>query len=170
MPAEGCAICVQLSVFKPARLKLGALYTSPRYSARNERCLVNAYCTPTPYTNVGFVSKVAPAKVPPKLPVGSNTRRIGAYMEDKQDLSNRSNAELNLDVDPGTGSDTGCRGCSIKLQPRIGRESHHGIVLDPVQDELGDVPVQREASEPRLWRVRRKDFYLPLAQLPNQPV
>ena len=27
MPADGCAICVQLSVFKPARLKSGALYT-----------------------------------------------------------------------------------------------------------------------------------------------
>src|SRR5882724_6462089 len=26
MPADGCAICVQLSVFKPARLKSGALY------------------------------------------------------------------------------------------------------------------------------------------------
>src|SRR5437879_13482175 len=31
MPADGCAICVQLSVFKPARLKSGALYASPRY-------------------------------------------------------------------------------------------------------------------------------------------
>jgi hypothetical protein len=26
MPADGCAMCVQLSVFKVARLKLGALY------------------------------------------------------------------------------------------------------------------------------------------------
>src|SRR5579864_1979562 len=44
MPADGWAICVQLSVFKPARLKSGALYTKPRYSARNERCLETAYC------------------------------------------------------------------------------------------------------------------------------
>ncbi len=42
MPADGWAICVQLSVFKSARLKLGALYTNPRYSARNEKCLVKA--------------------------------------------------------------------------------------------------------------------------------
>src|ERR1700751_2698526 len=74
MPADGWAICVQLSVFKPTRLKLGALYTSPRYSACNERCLVKAYCAPTPYTNVLVASNVAPAKLPPALPVGSNTR------------------------------------------------------------------------------------------------
>lgn len=48
MPADGWAICVQLSVFKPARLKLGAFYTNPRYSARNDKCLVKAYCAPTP--------------------------------------------------------------------------------------------------------------------------
>jgi len=46
IPADGWAICVQLFVFKPARLKLGALYTNPRYSARNDRRLVNAYCAP----------------------------------------------------------------------------------------------------------------------------
>ena len=74
MPADGWATCVQLSVFTPEMLKLGALYTNPRYSARNEKCLVKAYCAPTPYTNAAFVSDVAPAKVPPKLPVGSNTR------------------------------------------------------------------------------------------------
>jgi hypothetical protein len=73
MPADGWAICVELSVLRPARLKLGVLYTNPRYSARNEKCLVNAYCAPTPYTNEPFVSNVAPAKVPPKLSVGSNT-------------------------------------------------------------------------------------------------
>jgi hypothetical protein len=57
-----------------------------------------------------------------------------------------------------------CRG------PWIGRESHHGTALDPVRDELGDVPVQRQASELRLWRIRRKDFHLPLAQIVDQPV
>jgi hypothetical protein len=42
MPADGWAICVQLSVFRPARLKLGALYTNPRYSAfRTMRVLEN---------------------------------------------------------------------------------------------------------------------------------
>jgi len=38
-------------------------------------------------------------------------------------------------------------------------------VLDPVQDELSDASGQREGSELRLWRVRRKDFHLPLAQI-----
>jgi len=52
-------MCVQLPVFKLARLKFGALYTNPRYSARNEKCLVNAYSAPAPYTNVALVSKVA---------------------------------------------------------------------------------------------------------------
>ena len=74
IPADGCAICVQLSVFKPPRLKLGALYNNPRYSARNEKCLVKAYCAPTPYTNAALVYSVAPTKLPPELPVGPNTR------------------------------------------------------------------------------------------------
>src|SRR5207245_8436404 len=61
------------------------------------------------------------------------------------------------------------RDCSIKLRLRCGRESHRGIVLDPAQSELNDVPVQREASELRLGRVRRKDFHLPAAQVLDQP-
>jgi hypothetical protein len=56
-----------------------------------------------------------------------------------------------------------------KLPPRIGRESHHGIVLDPVQHELDDAPLQREASEPRQGRIRRKDFHLPVAQVLGFP-
>jgi hypothetical protein len=63
-----------------------------------------------------------------------------------------------------TGSHTGSPGCSIKLRPRPGRESHCGIVLE-AQSELDDAPVQREASELRLGRVRRKDFHLPAAQV-----
>jgi len=56
-------------------------------------------------------------------------------------------------------------GFSIKLRSRPGRESHHGIVLDPAQSELADAPVQREAIELRLGRVGRKDFHLPAAQV-----
>src|SRR5437868_5736436 len=67
------------------------------------------------------------------------------------------------------GSHTGSPGCSIKLPPCPGRESHRGIVLDPAQSELADAPVQREASELRLGRVRRKDFHLPSAQVLDQP-
>ena len=63
------------------------------------------------------------------------------------------------------GSHTGRPGCLVKLPPRPGRESHRGIVLDPAQSELADAPVQREARELRLGRVRRKDFYLPAAQI-----
>src|SRR5690349_17330132 len=37
MPADGCAICVHASVLRLARLKLGDLYTKPRYSARSEK-------------------------------------------------------------------------------------------------------------------------------------
>ncbi len=57
----------------------------------------------------------------------------------------------------------------IKLRSRPGRESHHGIVLDPAQGDLADAPVQREASELRLGRVRRKNFNLPAAQVLDQP-
>ncbi len=52
-----------------------------------------------------------------------------------------------------------------RLGPRPGRESHHGIVLDPAQGELADAAVHREASQLRLGRVRRKDLYLPAAQV-----
>ena len=52
---------------------------------------------------------------------------------------------------------------TFKLRGRPGRESHHGIVIDPPQGELADVAVQRQASELRLGRVRRKDFHLPAA-------
>jgi hypothetical protein len=44
--------------------------------------------------------------------------------------------------------------CSIKLPPRPDRESNRGIVLDPAQGKLADVPVQREAIELRLGRIR----------------
>jgi hypothetical protein len=46
-----------------------------------------------------------------------------------------------------------------------------GQMLDPSHGELTDAPVQREAGKLRLGRVRRKDFYLPAAQVlgpPNQ--
>ena len=52
-------------------------------------------------------------------------------------------------------------GANFKLRPRPCRESHHGIVLDPLQSELADAPVQRKAGELRLGHVRRKDFHLP---------
>jgi hypothetical protein len=52
------------------------------------------------------------------------------------------------------GSRAGSPGCSIKLRPRPGRESHCGIVLDPAQSELSDAPVQGEASELRFDRIR----------------
>src|ERR1035437_3972873 len=58
---------------------------------------------------------------------------------------------------------------TFKLRRRPCRESHHGIVLDPDQGELADAPVQREASQLRLGRVRRKDFNLPAAQVLDQP-
>ena len=32
-------------------------------------------------------------------------------------------------------------GCSIKLPPCPGRESHRGVVIDPAQSELADAPV-----------------------------
>src|SRR5208282_1083338 len=54
---------------------------------------------------------------------------------------------------------------TFKLRGRLCRESYYGIVLDPAQGELADAPVQREASELRLGRVRRKDFHLPAAQV-----
>ena len=57
----------------------------------------------------------------------------------------------------------------LKLRPLPGRESHHGIVLDPAQGKLADAPVQREASELRLGRVRRKNFHLPAAQVFDEP-
>jgi hypothetical protein len=38
--ADGCAVCVQLSVFKALSPKSGFLYTKPLYSARNEKCRV----------------------------------------------------------------------------------------------------------------------------------
>src|ERR1019366_8742938 len=72
-------------------------------------------------------------------------------------------------ADCGASSPTWSPGCSIKLRPRSGRESHYGIVLDPAQGELADAPVQREASQLRLGRVRRKDLYLPAAQVLDQP-
>ena len=43
-------------------------------------------------------------------------------------------------------------------------------MLDPAQGELADASVQREVSEVRLGRVRRKDFYFPAAQVLDQPV
>src|SRR5208283_3904927 len=54
---------------------------------------------------------------------------------------------------------------TFKLRSRPCREGHHGIVLDPAQREFADAPVQREASELGLGRVRRKDFHLPAAQV-----
>ena len=42
-------------------------------------------------------------------------------------------------------------------------------MLDPAQGDLADAPVQRESSELRLGRVRRKDFNLPAAQVLDQP-
>ena len=54
---------------------------------------------------------------------------------------------------------------TFKLRCRPGRESNDGIVLDLLQSELADVSVQREASELRLDRVRRKDFHFPAAQV-----
>src|SRR5208282_5642599 len=58
---------------------------------------------------------------------------------------------------------------TFKLRGRLCRESYYGIVLDPAQGELADAPVQRETSELRLGRVRRKDFHLPAAQVLDQP-
>ena len=43
---------------------------------------------------------------------------------------------------------------NFKLRLRLGRESHRGVVLDPAQSELADAPVQREAIELRLGRIR----------------
>ena len=43
---------------------------------------------------------------------------------------------------------------NFKLRHRTGRESHHGIVVDLAQGELADAPVQREAIELRLARIR----------------
>ena len=43
---------------------------------------------------------------------------------------------------------------NFELRPRPGRESHHGIVIDPAQGKLADAPVQREAIELRLGRIR----------------
>jgi hypothetical protein len=54
---------------------------------------------------------------------------------------------------------------NFKLRSRPGRESHHGIVIDSAQGELADAPVQREGSQLRLGPVRRKDFYLPAAEV-----
>jgi hypothetical protein len=48
----------------------------------------------------------------------------------------------------------GRRRCQLILRPRPGGESHYRIVLDPAQGELGDAPVQREAIELRLSRIR----------------
>lgn len=48
------------------------------------------------------------------------------------------------------------------------RKRHHGVVLDPAQGELGDTALQRAAREVRPGRVRRKDFYLPAAQVMNE--
>ncbi len=45
-------------------------------------------------------------------------------------------------------------GCQLILRPRPGRESHHGIVIDPAQGKLADAPVQRAAIELRLGRIR----------------
>ena len=53
--------------------------------------------------------------------------------------------------------------------PLSGRQSHHGIVLDPSQGELGDGSVQSESSQLRLGRVRRKEFQLPVAQVLDEP-
>ncbi len=57
----------------------------------------------------------------------------------------------------------------MKLRPQSGRESHHGIVLDPAQCELADAPVQREAIDLRLTRIRRKDFHFPAAEVLHEP-
>jgi hypothetical protein len=43
---------------------------------------------------------------------------------------------------------------NFKLWSRRSRESHQGIVSDPAQSKLADVPVLREAVEPRLGRIR----------------
>ena len=51
---------VQLSVFKLARAKLGALYTQTPDSARKEKCPERAYCAPTPYTIAALVSVLHP--------------------------------------------------------------------------------------------------------------
>jgi hypothetical protein len=37
-------------------------------------------------------------------------------------------------------------GCSIKLRPRLGRESNGGIVIDPAEGKLADAPMQIEAT------------------------
>jgi hypothetical protein len=42
MPADGCAICIHVSMLRLAKLKLGALYTKPRYSARSDKYFVKA--------------------------------------------------------------------------------------------------------------------------------
>ena len=42
-------------------------------------------------------------------------------------------------------------------------------MLNAAQRELAGAPVQREASELRLGRVRRKDFHFPAAQVVDQP-
>jgi hypothetical protein len=132
MPADGWAICVQLPVFKLATLKLGALYTNPRYSARNEKCLVNAYSAPAPYTNAVLVSKVAPVKLPPKLPVGSNTRApaparaYGCSLAKVGSLTTASHSEL---VDVGLDA----RGCATEIElcvSVVSRSSPQPLAID----------------------------------------
>jgi hypothetical protein len=51
----------------------------------------------------------------------------------------------------------------------LGRESHHGIVLGPFQGEITDASMQGDARKLRLARIRRKSFYVPAAQVLNQP-
>jgi hypothetical protein len=54
-----------------------------------------------------------------------------------------------------TASDMGCANMpNFKLRRRPCRQSHHGIVQDPPQGKLADVPVQREVRELSLGRVR----------------
>jgi hypothetical protein len=40
----------------------------------------------------------------------------------------------------------------------LGRESHHGIVLDPFEGELTDASMQGDARKLRLAHIRRKSF------------